>query len=77
MNRHTTMLSFLFVKSNISVLYQAVLAMREAAETLAVREKGSYEEALLRFTGSRVYETLFVKILHICFSLCQALFSHF
>ena len=66
MNRHATMLNFLFVKQNISVLYQAVLAMREAAETLAVREKISYEEALFRFTGSRVYEALFVKILHIC-----------
>lgn len=37
----------------------AVIAMREAAETLAVREKISYEESLLRFTSSHVYEALF------------------
>ncbi len=37
----------------------AIIAMREAAEALAVREKISYEEALLRFTSSRAYEALF------------------
>ena len=37
----------------------AVIAMREAVETLAVREKISYEEALLRFTSSHAYEALF------------------
>ena len=37
----------------------AVIAMREAVETLAAREKISYEEALLRFTSSRAYEALF------------------
>ena len=33
----------------------AVIAMREAVETLAARENISYEEALLRFTSSRAY----------------------
>ena len=37
----------------------AVIAMSEAVETLAAREKISYEEALLRFTSSRAYEALF------------------
>lgn len=37
----------------------ASIAMRGAVETLAAREKISYEEALLRFTSSRVYEALF------------------
>lgn len=37
----------------------AVIAMRKAVETLALREKISYEEALLRFTSSRVYKALF------------------
>ena len=37
----------------------AVIAMREAVETLAARENISYEEALLRFTSSRAYEALF------------------
>ena len=37
----------------------AVIAMREAVESLALREKIPYEEALLRFTSSRAYEALF------------------
>ena len=37
----------------------AVIAMREAVEMLAAREKIPYEEALLRFTSSRAYEALF------------------
>ena len=36
----------------------AVIAMREAVETLAARENISYEEALLRFTSSRAYEEI-------------------
>ena len=36
----------------------AVIAMREAVEMLAAREKIPYEEALLRFTNSRAYEAL-------------------
>ena len=34
----------------------ASIAMREAAKFLAEREKISYEEALLRFTSSRMYK---------------------
>lgn len=37
----------------------AVIVMREAVESLALREGISYEEALLRFTSSRVYDALF------------------
>lgn len=37
----------------------AVIAMREAIKTLSLREKISYEEALLHFTSSRAYEALF------------------
>ena len=37
----------------------AVIAMHEAVENLAARDTISYEEALLRFTGSRAYEALF------------------
>jgi len=37
----------------------AVIAMREAVEMLAAREKIPYEEALLRFTSSCAYEALF------------------
>lgn len=37
----------------------AVIAMREAVKNLAIQENISYEEALLRFTSSRVYEALF------------------
>lgn len=37
----------------------AVIAMREAVETLALREKISYEDALLRFTSSPIYDALF------------------
>lgn len=37
----------------------AVSAMRDAALALSVREGIPYEEALLRFTGSRVYNALF------------------
>lgn len=37
----------------------AVLAMRGAVESLALREGISYEEALLRFTASNAYEALF------------------
>ena len=37
----------------------AVDMMREAVGTLSEREGISYEEALLRFTHSRVYDALF------------------
>ena len=37
----------------------SVLVMREAVESLALRENIPYEEALLRFTGSNAYEALF------------------
>lgn len=37
----------------------AVTAMRDAIEALSVREGISYENALLRFTSSRVYNALF------------------
>ena len=37
----------------------AVTAMRDAVEELAVRDGLSYEDALLRFTSSRVYGALF------------------
>lgn len=37
----------------------AVIAMREAIESLALRENVSYEEALLLFTSSCAYEALF------------------
>ena len=39
--------------------YCAVTVMREAVGALAAREKIPYEEALLRFAGSRVYNALF------------------
>lgn len=37
----------------------AVTAMREAVGSLSARESIPYEEALLRFTSSRVYDALF------------------
>lgn len=37
----------------------AVSIMRDAIEALSLREKISYEEALLHFTSSKVYEALF------------------
>ena len=37
----------------------AVELMRDVVEALASRDNISYEEALLRFTKSRVYEALF------------------
>lgn len=37
----------------------AVTAMRDAVVSLSVREGIPYEEALLRFTSSRVYNALF------------------
>lgn len=37
----------------------AVIAMREAVESLALRENITFEEALLRFTSSNIYEALF------------------
>lgn len=37
----------------------AVTAMRDAVASLSTREGISYEEALLRFTSSRVYNALF------------------
>lgn len=37
----------------------AVITMRETVSNISECEKISYEEALLRFTSSRVYETLF------------------
>lgn len=37
----------------------AVLAMRNAVEALSLRENISYEDALLHFTTSRVYDALF------------------
>ena len=37
----------------------AVNMMRDTVEELSIREGISYEEALLRFTSSRVYEALF------------------
>ena len=37
----------------------AVIVMREAVESLSVRENISYEEALLLFTSSDIYEALF------------------
>lgn len=39
--------------------YCAVTVMRETAAALAAREKIPYEEALLRFAGSRAYSALF------------------
>ncbi|MDO5424195.1 MAG: hypothetical protein Q4F41_10750 [Eubacteriales bacterium] len=37
----------------------AVITMRDMVAKLAVREKIPYEEAMLRFTESRIYEALF------------------
>ena len=37
----------------------AVTAMRDAVLALSARESIPYEEALLRFTSSRVYDALF------------------
>ena len=37
----------------------AVTAMRDAVISLSIREEIPYEEALLRFTNSRVYNALF------------------
>lgn len=37
----------------------AVEAMRDAVEALSIRENISYEDALLLFTSSRVYDALF------------------
>lgn len=37
----------------------AVTAMRDAVISLSAREGIPYEEALLRFTSSRVYDALF------------------
>ena len=37
----------------------AVSLMRDAVEELSLREGLSYEDALLRFTSSKVYEALF------------------
>mgnify|MGYP004683256053 FL=1 len=37
----------------------AILAMRSAVASLSVREGISYEDALLRFTQSRIYDALF------------------
>ena len=39
--------------------YCAVTIMRDAIEMLSLRDNISYENALLRFTGSKVYEALF------------------
>lgn len=37
----------------------AILAMRSAVASLSVREGISYEDALLHFTQSRIYDALF------------------
>lgn len=37
----------------------AVDLMRDTVEVLSLREGISYEEALLRFTSSKIYDTLF------------------
>lgn len=37
----------------------AVDLMRDTVEALSLREGISYEEALLRFTSSKIYDTLF------------------
>ena len=37
----------------------AVNLMRDAIEALSLRDRITYEEALLRFAGSRVYDALF------------------
>lgn len=37
----------------------AIITMRDAIASLAQRENISYEEAIIRFTSSRVYDALF------------------